>query len=584
MNDQPETHSGAGPLDAGQGVKADVDPEELKSVKEVITQVTKAVKICKLYLPNNPIYQKALQELHRRFSIHLEEYGEIRLMIEQYKLAYHEQSVYQNSNLIESLAFKLYVDGLRGFSFSEMLDLDEMTAFLEIIGRKHDPENPDNDIVTLLWEQRFKHISYLVSEDFIQETSDEPSAPDAGKMQSMIQKETSTAKPTAVDSESVLKESMGVQLEGGTLKSIFAVTEEELAKIKQEMVQEEGSDLTALLLDILTEILRIEKEDESFAEIINIFDGLLAVLIGRGDLVHAIRILNLFHGLMGQDPGLSDHHRGCLENSFRQLYEPNIIKDLEKVLNQITYIGTDQFSEFLILLGRGSVELLLNLLGGLTQARARRSLCDVLVNLCKDNVEPLLGHLEDSRLHVVKDVLYILGKIGDPKSLDQFRQLVTHPEARIRKELVSVLDGMQDVKSRKLLMMCLHDSDIDIRLQVVRSLTNAQYEPAQQAFIEIINGKDFQNWDLSEKREWFKALGRIGGNAMIALFGGFLREGMSSGWFKKANKEEMALCAVEGLRRIGSEEARAVLMKGQQAFVKRIRDACTRALELKAGS
>ena len=582
MSNESPTRPQVSSSDAGSETKIDIDREELKSVKEVLVQLTKATKTCKLYFPNNPIYQKSLQELYNRFIAHVEEYGEMKLTIQQYQFLYHGQPVYKNTNPLESLAFKLYVDGLRGLSFSESVELDEITGLLEVIGRKHDPENPDDDIVTLLWERRFKHIHYLVSGDFIHETANEPTAPDPPAMQGMIQKETSGSKPVAVDSESVLKESLGIHLEGGTIKGIFELTEDEAGQIKHEMAEEEGSDLAARLLQILTEIIRIEKNDASFAESVHIFDGLLATFIARGDLVYAVRILKLYHELLSPAWGLSDHHQGCLRNSFKQLSEPHLIKDLERMLDQRNHIGTEQFSEFLVLLGGGSIDPLLGLLGGLTQARARRSLCDVLINLCKDNVEPLLGHLEDSRPQVVKDVLYILGKIGDPKSLDRFRQLVTHEKLAVRRELVNVLDAMQDAKSRELLMMFFHDSDVNVRLQVARSLANVHYEPAQQAFFDIINGKDFLSKDLTEKKEWFQALARIGGNGVVPLFGRFLKEGMG-GWLKRPIKEEMALCAVEGLRRIGSEESRAILAEGQQASNKRIRNACTRVLERRTG-
>jgi HEAT repeat protein len=558
-----------------------VDPVELKSVKDVLIQLTKAAKTFKLYLPNNPIYQKSLKEIYGRFYDHLEEYSELKLRVRQYQLLYNGQTVYENSNPLESLSFKLYVDGVRELSFYDGLELDEITSFLEIIGRKHDPDNPDDDIVTQLWDRGFTHIVYLGADDFIQETVSEPSAPDAITFRDMIQKEATPSKLMAVDTESVLQKSLGIRLGEGGLKTIFDLTAEEVAHIKYEMKREGEKSLPSLLLEILKEILRVEKDDKSFAELVNIVDGLLETFIERGDLLHAIQILELYGELASQSQGLPSSHLEHLNKSFEKISEPHQVKALEKTLNQADHVVTDHFFDFFMLLGKRSVEPLLSLLRGQTQVRIRRALCDVLVGLCKDNknnMETLLGQLENSEWYVLRNILYILGKIADPASLERLELLVMHEDSRVRKELLSVLDGINENRAKDLLVMCLNDSDALIRLHAARSLAASRYEPALEPVLEIVQGKDFFSKDPSEKKDWFKALGRIGGNGVVPFFQRFLKQG-GRAWFQRASKEEMALCAVEGLRRIGTEEAYAVLAEGKRMSRQRIREACEKALD-----
>ena len=90
--------------------------------------------------------------------------------------------------------------------------------------------------------------------------------------------------------------------------------------------------------------------------------------------------------------------------------------------------------------------------------------------------------------------------------------------------------------------------------------------------------KDFIDRDLKERKEWFSALGQIGGNEMIPLFQRLLNQGMKS-WVKRSIREEMALCAVEGLRKIGGEEVNSILRAGQRSGRKSIREACERAVK-----
>jgi len=51
-----------------------------------------------------------------------------------------------------------------------------------------------------------------------------------------------------------------------------------------------------------------------------------------------------------------------------------------------------------------------------------------------------------------------------------------------------------------------------------------------------------------------------------------------SAWFKKSAKEEMGLCAVLALKRIGTENAIDALREGEKLSSKIIREACSKAL------
>jgi hypothetical protein len=577
MSDERPEPLKAAEADAKSATGVDIDQDELKSAKEVVVQLVKTAKTLKIYLPNNPVYQKFLKELQTRFDAHLQEYRELRLRVRQYELLQQGQVIYQNPNRLESLAFKLYVDGIREIAFQKGLDIGEITGFLEIIGREYDPDDPDDDMVTLLWERHLSHINYWVTEDFIQETVSLPETPKASTVQEMAQKETATVQRTAMDSEAVLRQYLGVRPEDQSWAQIYTLTLEEVASVRQQMRLEEGVDSISTLMNILTSILRIEKDYTAFSETMDILDGLLDTFTARGDFEHAIQVLKLYHELTNPQQGFSQAYTERLVKSVEKAGEPQRVNRLESILNQTATIDTDQLTTFFLLLGKNAAAPLIDLMSRLTQMKVRRTLCEVLVQLCKDNIEPLLKQLQDPRWFVIRNILYILGKIGDPRSLEKLELLVTHKEPRVRKELLHLLDAMKEAKAKDLLILFLHDPETDIRLQAVRSLANARHEPALEPLLQVVNGKGFLTKDQMEKRELFEASARIGGSDLIPFFQKLMRQGIRA-WFNKAVKEEMALCAVAGLRRIGNEAARAVLEEGQRASRKRIREACLRAM------
>jgi hypothetical protein len=555
----------------------EVDKEELKSVKDVLLQLTKTAKTLKIYLPNNPIYQKFLQDLQSRFDVHLQEYEILRLHIKQYAIYYRGQVVYEDTNRLESLAFKLFVDGIRELTFQEGIDRDEITSLLEIIGHEYDPSNPDDDMVTLLWERHFTHIHYLVVSDFIQETMTSIQLQDAVAFGDVIQKEKILIKPgTATTAQTALQEFLGPKM-ADQVSQIFVLSEEEIEAVKHQMTVEENANPISTLIGILSAILRIEKDDTAFAEMVDIIDNVLETLMLRGDFWHSKKILELFHELVGPERNLPEIQRLRLKQAIDKAGDSPRINALEPVLNQWGGKEADQLVDFWMLLNKNALIPLVELLGRLTQMKIRRVICEALVHLGKDDIELLARKLDDPRWFVVRNVVYVLGKIGQEKVIEKFQRLVYHKEVKVRKELIHTLDGMKDPRAKELLKDFLSDPESALRILAIRSLANQNYQEALEPLIDMAEDREFTTRDLYEKKEVFEAIGRIGGAAMVPKMRKLIRRG-GSAWFKKSVKEEMGLCAVIALKRIGTEDAIAVLHEGQALSGKVIREACARAL------
>jgi len=554
----------------------EIDKEELKSVRDVILQLTKTAKTLKIYLPNNPIYQRFLHELQSRFDAHLREYETLRLKIKQYAIYYKGQSVYENTNRLESLAFKLSVDGVRELTFLEGIDKDEITSLLEIIGREYDPSNPDDDMVTLLWERHFTHINYLVASDFIQETIMPTRLQEGTTFERLVEKEKPQMKPMATSVQTTLQEYLGPKLADQPSR-IFVLSDEEVASIKQQMKVEKYANPISTLVGILAVILRIEKDDSAFSEMVEILDNVLETLMLRGDFWHSKKILQLFHELMEPQRNLPESQRLRLIQGVDRAGDPQRIHALEPVLNQWGAKETDQIYEFWLLLNKNALLPLIELMGRLTQLKIRRVICEALIHLGKEDIEPLIQKLGDPRWIVVRNVVYILGKIGQDKVLDNFRNLIDHKEVKVRKELLHTLDGMKDNRAQELLLGFLKDPESSLRILAIRSLASHNYRGALEPLKNMIEEREFFVRDLYEKKEIFEALGKIGGSLMVPKMRKLVRQG-GSAWFKKAIKEELGLCAVITLKRIGTEDAVGALKEGQNLSSKVIREACEKAL------
>ena len=164
----------------------EVSKEELTMAADVILSMVKTSKGLKMYLPNNPLVARFIEELTGKMGRHLALYGDFKLDIDQFELRYRGKAIYENRVPKESIAFKMYFDGIRYLIFSEGIEEHELCDFLDIIGKDR-PGDIDDDIVTLLWEKNLPHLTYILAEDFLEfdtvgGTPAAPAARDAGAL------------------------------------------------------------------------------------------------------------------------------------------------------------------------------------------------------------------------------------------------------------------------------------------------------------------------------------------------------------------------------------------------------------------
>jgi uncharacterized membrane protein YgcG len=130
-------------------------------VTELINGLVKALRAYHMYLPNNPIYQRASDNLRIAFQPIWAVLDELVLTVAETDFVWEEQVVYHQLNKAESIAWGLFKDGMRSLTINRGAELEELPRFLEMINRaRFLPADAGDDLLTLLWEQEFEFIQY----------------------------------------------------------------------------------------------------------------------------------------------------------------------------------------------------------------------------------------------------------------------------------------------------------------------------------------------------------------------------------------------------------------------------------------
>src|SRR6185503_3989705 len=209
------------------------------------------------------------------------------------------------------------------------------------------------------------------------------------------------------------------------------------------------------------------------------------------------------------------------------------------------------------------------------QMKFRRALCEALAISCKNDVEVLIERLGDTRWYVIRNVVYVLGRIahqGVERALDR---ALHHEDVRVRKEAVRALGNIESPTSRAFLVSAFRDQDASVRIQAALTLAQRRDDRASQSIWSAITGPDFAKRDQSERRVFFEAMGKCGTESLTPRLAEMLTKG---GLFRSGNEEER-LNAALALAWLGTPKAIEVLNRELQGKREPVRKAVETALE-----
>ena len=550
---------------------------DVKRVADWIQALVRTMKAMRMYLPNNPTLHKFQGDLEGRTWSMLKEIGDITLTVQQFDFLFENYSVYHNAAREESLAFRFYGDGVRELTIKEGMEPSELRAFLEVLRRSSDASAQD-DVVTLLWERDFRHIEYVyipledladdgrgrvAYEDDDDATASGPGIPwPAGDDLAEDPPPAEAASPEAAATVASLErsddwapavivatqwdESVGIQ---------FLLNEEETVALQKEIEKEEARPLGEEVLEIVAVILESEEEPAGFLESAIAFQRFIELAIEEADLPRANALLARLKSIAARKAEQRAEFVGLAEQVIREIGRPSFLGQAAPILNGHPEIEPGILTNFLVQLGSSAAPAICDLLGQVNHVKHRRALCEALAISCKDDVEVLIQRLSDSRWYVIRNIVFVLGRIahqGVERALDR---ALHHEDVRVRREAVRALGKIESPTSRAYLISAFRDPDSGVRVQAAMTLAAKRDDRAAQSILGVLQAPEFARRDSNERLSFFEALGRSGSDALVPKLDSLLSRG---GLFRSGNEEERYHAAI-ALAWLGSPAALAVL-------------------------
>jgi HEAT repeat protein len=532
--------------------------EDIKEVKDLLQSLIKAKKTLRMYPQNNPVYIKTMQELYDKFLGFFGYKDELILKINQNSIYYESEQVYYNSEKEDNIALFFFKDGLRELTFKKGMDQEELEEFMKITAMDYEREMVDDDIVILLWERDFQNIRYVVDEAHLVDEDEEDYEMRAEKK----------LKEKVTDVDDLMKAyADGFIKEDIRELSIVPLSDKDLQTLVKEL-ERDSSDKTEKLADILFEIIYQSESRNDLEDVFSFLKDDIKFSMGHGELASVSKVMKKAGEVAG-DPLLTEKEKKYMDMLSLYLGSDEIIGLLAEMLDSGVETDRNVFNEFVEFLDKNAVGPLVKYLGELKTVQARKNVIDALIILGKKDIHVLSRGLADSRWYVVRNIIYILRKIGDKRAVEYLLKTARHGDARVRKEVIKALGELGGTEGIQILRECLDDPDGQVRISAARAFGNIGSAVAKKIIKDKISDKTFREKGFDEKKQFYEVLSKWKDEE---VFDFLLRTLKKKAFFGRGRNFENRACAAFGLGLMGNKDALPVLYKFKDSNNKLLRE------------
>lgn len=528
--------------------------EELKKAKDVIQSFLKSKKILRMYPSNNPIYINTIDDDFKKFKeffYYKDELcfkinqNEIFLKIKQNEIFFDSEQVYASPEKEDNLALFFFKDGLREITFRKGLTMEEMEDFLKIISLDFNRDALEDDIVTLFWEKDFQNIQYVVDETVLTDDDDY----EERAVNSILEKEP--------DQDSLMKAYEDASKEEVVNDvSIVPLSDKDLQLLLQEF-ERDSEDKTDKLADILFEMIYLQPSKEDIEDIVGFFVNAVEYSVARGNIQLVTGILSRFRKML-EDRNEDEERKRLAKKILLLAGSESIISLLGEILDSGQEMEEKLFEDFVRFLDKNALVPFMKILGELKSIHARKIVIEALILLGTKDITTLAKGLRDSRWYVVRNIIYILRKIGDKRAVDYLLKTVKHGDIRVKKEVIRALGELGGGGVLQTLRDCLDDPEVQVRSAALKALGNIRSEAPKRIIMNKIADKNFRDKDFEEKKEYFEVLAQWKDDEVYASVLGIFKK---KTFFGRAKNDENRACAAYCLGLLGNKEALSILNK-----------------------
>ena len=545
--------------------------------------ISKGMRATQLYLPNNPVYQRAVENIRSAFRQIWQSTEQLIFDIGETEMRWEDHSVYSQDQRNESIAWTLYKDGVRSLTFKPGIEDAEIVSFLTVLQQaKNLQADAPDDLLTLLWAEDFQFVTYtfreLASENAVPIERAEKGAQEIGgggtPGDDGGQADATTIR-RQVEEEAPAKREGLVSIDDFDT-TLYFLDDKEIEYLHKEVEREYAQDLRANVLAMLFDLLELQTYGTVRAELISIVENFIPYLLGAGDFRSVAFILREVKVILQRARELIPEHRQVMEALPTRLSQQDALSQLLQSLDEATSHPTeDELSELFGELRADALGTLMGWLPKLNNERVKSLVQSAAERLALANAAEVLKALASGDAAVQLEMVRLAGRLKLPGAPEGMGALLERGERDLKLAVVEALTTIGSPSATRLLEKAIDDAERDVRIAAVKFLGQRGHRNAFSRIEAAVTGNKLKDADLTEKMAFFEAYVALAGESGIATLEKLL---VAKGLLSRKEDPETRACAAMALGKIRSPAAREVLQKVTQDKEPLVRNAVSRAL------
>ena len=549
--------------------------------------ISKGMRATQLYLPNNPVYQRAVDNIRAAFRRIWQSTDDLIFDIGETEISWEDHAVYSQAQRNESIAWTLYKDGVRSLTFKPGVEDLEIVRFVGVLHQaKNLQADAPDDLLTLLWAEDFQFVNYtfreLASENAVPIERGDAGAPIGGGGGGGGGEggERGTVDPSTIRRQ--VEEEAPPKREGVVSVDDFDTTlyfldDKEIEYLHKEVEREYAQDLRRNVLGMLFDLLELQTYGTVRAELISILENFIPYLLGAGDFRSVAFILRESKVILQRARELIPEHRQTLEALPGRLSQPAALSQLLQSLDEATgHPSEEELSELFTELRAEALATLMGWLPRLNNERVRDLVKTSAERLATAHAAEVLKALGSDNPAVQLEMVRLAGRLKLPGAPDGMGPLLEGGDRLLKLVVVEALTTIGSPNAMRLLEKVIDDADRDVRIAAVKCLGQRGHRNAFPRIEAAVLGTKLKDGDLTEKMAFFEAYGALAGTAGIPALEKILVP--KGGLLARKEDPETRACAAMALGKIRAPAARDALQKVAQDKEPLVRNAVSRAL------
>ena len=560
-------------------VPSDLD---VRAVEELLRALLKGQRALQMYLPNNPVYQRAIQNVRAAFQpIWSSGLDRLVLQVVETDIVWEEQVVYHQPTKSDSFAWGLFKDGMRVLTLLPGVEDEEIVRFLEIVQRARSlAADAGDDLLTLLWEQDFTLVQYHFTEFvadsgvpglsgegvYSQEAPTDPNAVATAQAETRgkVEEDAPPKRPGVVDLEDFDS-------------TLYWLEESEIRSISEAVEREYKQDLRANVLGIVFDVLEQRSEGWVRTDVLGTLESYLPYILNSGDFRSVALILREIRLLARQPAAFAPEERERLDAFTGRLSEPAVLQQILQSVTEAQVPPTEEeLGELFGELRPTGLETALVWLPRVpANSPMQKLLASAVERLAETSPQEVLRLLRLPESEALPAVIALCGRLKLQAAIPGLVDTLAHPQVPLRVSAVQALDAIGTPGALQGLERGLEDADREVRIGTVQALGRRGYKGALRRIEPVVQGKVARDIDLTERMRFFEAYAQIAGPGALESLSGMLAAG---GLFKRKEAPEVRACAALAIGRLRTPEARELLERYRDDKELVVRNAVSRAL------